>query len=105
MSDDDRELLERIQQGDGESFGKLYDRTRGWLLSLVIVPRVGRADAEDVLAETYRVALEASFTGLLQSPGARRSSTGAAGTRASSCSRTSHPCSTFRTTLRPRRRR
>jgi len=58
MSDDDRELLERIQQGDGESFGKLYDRTRGWLLSLVIVPRVGRADAEDVLAETYRVALE-----------------------------------------------
>lgn len=58
MSDDDRELLERIQQGDGESFGTLYDRTRGWLLSLVIVPRVGRADAEDVLAETYRVALD-----------------------------------------------
>ncbi|HVN76697.1 MAG TPA: RNA polymerase sigma factor [Thermoanaerobaculaceae bacterium] len=57
MSDDDRELLERIQQGDGESFGVLYDRTRGWLLSLVIVPRVGRADAEDVLSETYRVAL------------------------------------------------
>jgi len=58
MSEDDRELLERIQRGDGESFGKLYDRTRGWLLSLVIVPRVGRADAEDVLAETFRVALE-----------------------------------------------
>lgn len=58
MRDDDRELLERIQQGDGESFGTLFDRTRGWLLSLVIVPRVGRADADDVLAETYRVALE-----------------------------------------------
>ena len=58
MRDDDRELLERIQQGDGESFGTLFDRTRGWLLSLVIVPRVGRADADDVLAETYRVALD-----------------------------------------------
>ena len=58
MRDDDRELLERIQQGDGESFGILFDRTRGWLLSLVIVPRVGRANAEDVLAETYRVALD-----------------------------------------------
>ncbi len=57
MRDDDRELLERIQQGDGESFGTLFDRTRGWLLTLVIVPRVDRADAEDVLAETYRVAL------------------------------------------------
>ncbi len=58
MSDDDRELLERIQQGDGECFGTLFDRTRGWLLSLVIVPPVGRADADDVLAETYRVALD-----------------------------------------------
>ncbi len=58
MSDDDRELLERIQNGDGESFGTLVDRTRGWLLSFVIVPRVGRADSEDVLAETYRVALD-----------------------------------------------
>jgi len=58
MSDDDRELLERIQHGDGESFGVLVDRTRSWLLSFVIVPRVGRADAEDVLAETYRVALD-----------------------------------------------
>lgn len=54
---DDRELLERIQGGDGESFGALYDRTRGWLLACVIVPRVGRVDAEDVLAETFKTAL------------------------------------------------
>lgn len=58
MDDDDRTLLGRIQDGDGESFGVLYDRTRGWLLSFVILPRVGPADAEDVLAETYRTALE-----------------------------------------------
>ena len=54
---DDRELLARIHAGDAESFGTLYDRTRDWLLTSVIVPRVGRADAEDVLAETYHVAL------------------------------------------------
>jgi RNA polymerase sigma factor (sigma-70 family) len=58
MCDDDRELVERIQQGDGESFGTLYDRTRSWLLSVVIVPRVGPAHAEEVLSETYIVALE-----------------------------------------------
>jgi RNA polymerase sigma factor (sigma-70 family) len=57
MADDDRELLERIHHGDGESFGELYDRTRRWLLTFVIVPRVGRADADDVLAETYHTAL------------------------------------------------
>ncbi|HNX48813.1 MAG TPA: sigma-70 family RNA polymerase sigma factor [Thermoanaerobaculaceae bacterium] len=57
MTDDDRELLERIHHGDGESFGELYDRTRRWLLTFVIVPRVGRADADDVLAETYHTAL------------------------------------------------
>ena len=58
MCDDDRELVERIQQGDGESFGRLYDRTRSWLLSVVIVPRVGHAHSEEVLSETYLVALE-----------------------------------------------
>jgi RNA polymerase sigma-70 factor (ECF subfamily) len=57
MELDDRQLLERIHHGDAESFGALYDRTRGWLLSCVIVPRVGRADAEDVLAETFKTAL------------------------------------------------
>jgi RNA polymerase sigma-70 factor (ECF subfamily) len=57
MHDDDRELVERIQRGDSESFGVLYDRTRGWLLDCVITPRVGRADAEDVLAETFSTAL------------------------------------------------
>ena len=57
MDEDDARLLSRIQQGDAESFGVLYDRTRGWLLSFVIVPRVGAAAAEDVLAETYRTAL------------------------------------------------
>lgn len=55
---DDRELLERIHHGDTESFGTLYDRTRGWLLTFVIIPRVGRDDAEDVLSETFRVALQ-----------------------------------------------
>ncbi|MFH1176220.1 MAG: sigma-70 family RNA polymerase sigma factor [Acidobacteriota bacterium] len=57
MADDDRELVARIQQGDGESFGVLYDRTRDWLRTFVIVPRVGAAEANDVLAETYRTAL------------------------------------------------
>lgn len=55
---DDRELLEMIQRGDAESFGTLYDRTRGWLLTCVIIPRVGRGDAEDVLSETFKVALD-----------------------------------------------
>jgi RNA polymerase sigma-70 factor (ECF subfamily) len=58
MDDDDRTLLGRIQDGDGESFGVLYDRTRAFLLTCVILPRVGPSDAEDVLAETYRTALE-----------------------------------------------
>ena len=54
--DDDRRLLARIRDGDGESFGVLYDRTRRWLLSFVILPRVGPEAAEDVLAETFRTA-------------------------------------------------
>ena len=58
MDEDDERLLERIQQGDGESFGVLYDRTWRWLLSCVVTPRVGPAAAEDVVAETYRTALE-----------------------------------------------
>ncbi len=57
MEDDDRGLLERIRRGDGEAFGVLYDRTRDYLLSCVIVPRVGRTDADDVLSETFRTAL------------------------------------------------
>jgi len=57
MDSDDRELLDRIQKGDGESFGLLFDRTHRWLLQFVITPRVGRAEAEDVLADTFRVAL------------------------------------------------
>ena len=58
MDDDDGRLLERIQRGDGESFGVLYDRTYRWLLSRVIVPRVGPTAAPDVLSETYRTALD-----------------------------------------------
>lgn len=58
MEPGDRDLLEKIHHGDAESFGTLYDRTRGWLLTFVIVPRVGRDDAEDVLSETFKVALE-----------------------------------------------
>ena len=30
MAQDHRELLERLKRGDGESFGRLYDRTRRW---------------------------------------------------------------------------
>ncbi len=58
MESDDRELLEQIQQGNGESFGVLFDRTHLWLLQFVILPRVGRAEAEEVLSETFRTALE-----------------------------------------------
>jgi RNA polymerase sigma-70 factor (ECF subfamily) len=54
--DDDGRLLARIQGGDGESFGVLFDRTRRWLLTFVILPRVGPEGAEDVLAETFRTA-------------------------------------------------
>jgi RNA polymerase sigma factor (sigma-70 family) len=57
MDDDDRELLERIRRGDGDGLAELYRRTRGWLLSFVILPRVGRDHAEDVLAETFRTAI------------------------------------------------
>jgi RNA polymerase sigma-70 factor (ECF subfamily) len=56
--DDDERLLSRIRDGDGESFGVLYDRTRSFLLSCVILPRVGASAAEDVLAATYESALE-----------------------------------------------
>jgi RNA polymerase sigma factor (sigma-70 family) len=56
MDSDDRELLEKIKQGHKGSFEELYKRTRGWLLSFVIIPRVGRAEAEDVLSETFYVA-------------------------------------------------
>jgi RNA polymerase sigma-70 factor (ECF subfamily) len=57
MDSDDRELLDRIQKGDGESFGVLFDRTHRWLLQFVITPRVGRAEAEEVLSDTFRTAL------------------------------------------------
>lgn len=58
MDDDDDRLLARIREGDGESFGVLYDRTHRWLRSFVVLPRVGAADADEVLSETYRTALE-----------------------------------------------
>lgn len=57
MHDDDSTLLARIRQGDADSVGVLYDRTREWLLTFVIRPRTGDADAEDVLSETFETAL------------------------------------------------
>ncbi|MFI5165210.1 MAG: hypothetical protein ACHQQS_01175 [Thermoanaerobaculales bacterium] len=56
MDGDDRDLLERIQHGDAESFGILTDRTRGWLLDCVITSQVGRADAEKALADALGAA-------------------------------------------------
>ena len=58
MDDDDARLLEGIRRGDGESARILYERTRGFLLDAVIRPRVGSADAEDVLSETWLRAVE-----------------------------------------------
>ena len=58
MDDDDARLLEGMRRGDGESARILYERTRGFLLDAVIRPRVGTADAEDVLAETWLRAVE-----------------------------------------------
>lgn len=58
MDADDEALLERIRSGDADGVGVLYDRTRGFLLDAVIRPRVGVAHAEDVLAETFRFALD-----------------------------------------------
>ncbi len=60
MDDDDERLLERIQQGDGESFGVLYDRTWRWLLSCVVTPRVGPEAAE---AESLRQMLDSGARG------------------------------------------
>lgn len=53
MDDDDARLLDGLRRGDGESARLLYDRTRGFLLDAVIRPRVGAAEAEDVLSETW----------------------------------------------------
>ena len=53
MDDDDARLLEGLRRGDGESARVLYERTRGFLLDAVIRPRVGAAEAEDVLSETW----------------------------------------------------
>lgn len=58
MDDDDARLLEGMRRGDGESARVLYDRTRGFLLDAVIRPRVGAAEAEDVLSETWVRAVE-----------------------------------------------
>jgi len=58
MEDDDARLLEGIRRGDGQSARVLYDRTRGILLDALIRPRVGAADAEDVLSETWVRAVE-----------------------------------------------
>ena len=58
MDDDDARLLEGMRRGDGESARILYERTRGFLLDAVIRPRVGSADAEDVLSETWLRAVE-----------------------------------------------
>src|ERR1039457_5747465 len=54
MDDDDERLLERIQEGDGESFGVLYDRTWRWLMSCVVSPRDVPGAAAVVPPEPYR---------------------------------------------------
>ncbi len=63
--DEERAVIERLQAGDRTAFATLY----GWygerLYRQVIWPRVGsREAAEDVLRETFRIALEkiGSFT-------------------------------------------
>ncbi len=58
MDDDDARLLEGMRRGDGESARVLYDRTRGFLLDAVIRPRVGAAEAEEVLSETWLRAVQ-----------------------------------------------
>lgn len=53
MERDDARLLDGLRRGDEESARTLYERTRGFLLDAVIRPRVGEAEAEDVLSETW----------------------------------------------------
>lgn len=58
METDDGRLVEGLRSGDAESARIVYERTRGFLLHAVIRPRVGPAEAEDVLAETWARAVE-----------------------------------------------
>jgi RNA polymerase sigma-70 factor (ECF subfamily) len=51
-------LIERIRNGDGEAFGRIYDAYKRNLYVTVIYPRVKDADAaEEVLQETFLLAL------------------------------------------------
>lgn len=55
----ERRLIARAQQGDMGAYEQLYRAYRDPLFHRIIRPRVrGQADAEDVLVETFTVALE-----------------------------------------------
>lgn len=55
----ERRCVERARRGDQRAFGELYRAFAGPLYNRVLYPRLGHAEAaEDVLAETFRVAYE-----------------------------------------------
>ena len=56
---DEQRLIEQARQGDGESFGKIYDAYKRALFTTVIYPRVHDQDAaEEVLQDTFLLALK-----------------------------------------------
>ncbi|HEY3353399.1 MAG TPA: sigma-70 family RNA polymerase sigma factor [Polyangia bacterium] len=56
---EERELVRRARAGERAAIGRLYDAFAGPLYGQVLLPRLGEAEAaQDVLAETFRVALE-----------------------------------------------
>lgn len=55
----EQRCVARAQRGDRAAFAELYDAYAGPLYDRVLLPRLGSAaTAEDVLAETFRAALE-----------------------------------------------
>ena len=51
-------LIKRIQKGDADAFGQLYDRFYDPVYSYVLRQTGSRADAEDITAEVFLYVLE-----------------------------------------------
>jgi len=57
--DQEKDLVARAREGDGEAFGKIYDAYRKVIYSTVIYPRINNPSAaEEVLQETFLLALK-----------------------------------------------
>lgn len=57
--DQEKRLVARALEGDGEAFGEIYDAFRTVIYSTVIYPRLNNSQAaEEVLQETFLIALK-----------------------------------------------